>query len=951
MRVAIGSLGMLCLLSCGPAPRAEAPPRAPAKPPTSAADSFDGVKPAQYRLIPLRSGSRRVGELSDEQRLIAGRRVVDRGGSVQLADSVGAPDLVDGRELPAFAGGGFLFWSQRGLYRSRTFTGRLEPLSALSFNVAQVSFGPGFVLLRGHDGSMLALDGKTGRARAPAPPGLVDVAAAADGRVVLALELGRFSVSVDRGATFREVQDELGQPVQSLSAEPLGFVLQDGAIVTLSTQGELTNRGVPARSKPSPPWPGGESALEQAVAFGVRRGTHALVAQSAALVEVDLQSGKTVRTGPPLLPGAPKCELFEQGSELLMKCSTREALSILGQLESERPVLEQTFESTAQLVSGFEHLLVNRDCNGGQRPYTVCVRERGGSWRTVSAPESPPEAAKVAATPSARPAREPLELGYGFKADGHPVSFVRRGDKSGYRDLVSDRFVELKTEVSTGGPAETACRVEENGHVRCLGTTGPQQYGSDGSLQASPLGFSWIAKAGERALGFDPSGKLFQTEDWGRTWVAVAPPPQLTQRIDRSAQCGSAGCRLGGWLRLGWEQVPPEAHREPLVIAAPSLAERHRPVLTCAAQAEPRLVTARLPADASELRGFGVEGVAGDRFAMSLEMTAPLQTALGSMAQRGIIIGKRPLAAGSESYWLSSESLRLRFVEFFDTTASKRSASLSMAEWLRSVRLAGSSVPSFAFEDQLSFQGVPVLSAEPGKAMGMVMMLEQTPVWLTNGRAQPLALERAEGSEQVLGAVAEKGGALVVLLDDGSVVRYAQGATVKLFQMPADLGTASSHATPDALAVTPQGDVAVLRFSGGPDAPSASYPVLAYRPGKPPELLAPFASVVAAAEPACAGAAGYRAIVVGNQGWLKVARGPGVSREDEWGQSMLVRWSAERVCVEALEIADSSFAVGEESLYTRIAATFGAKPSASRQGFAPGIELLQPLSCQLERAR
>lgn len=199
-------------------------------------------------------------------------------------------------------------------------------------------------------------------------------------------------------------------------------------------------------------------------------------------------------------------------------------------------------------------------------------------------------------------------------------------------------------------------------------------------------------------------------------------------------------------------------------------------------------------------------------------------------------------------------------------------------------------------------------------------------------------------------AIAEKGGALTTLLDDGSVVRYLQGATTKLFQVPTDLGTASAHATVDALAITPEGEYAVLRFTAGSEAPSSDYPVLAYRPDEAPEALAPFTSVVPETDAACATAAGYRAIVLSNRSWLKVERGPAGS-DDDWGMVALVRWSKERVCLEALEIADSSFAVGDETLLTRISASFGAKPSASRQGFAPGVELLQPLSCALERAR
>jgi hypothetical protein len=940
MRVPLGSLGLWCALACAPVPAAHSPRAVARVRPSLLANTFDGTKAgSQYRLAPARANASRRGGLSDELRLMGGRRLVDSGGSVQLADTVASADLADGRELPGFAGSGFIFWNRAGAYRARTFTGRLEPLAALPFAVSHASFGPGFALLRGSEGSMRVLDLQTGKLRGPKPLGLIDVAAAADGRVVSALELGRYGVSLDRNATLREVQDELGMPVQSLSSDPLGFVLENGALVTLSSKGELLNRGTPSRAKPAALWPAGESALEQAVAFGVSRGARALVAQAAALAEVDLQSGELLRVGAQLLPGAPDCRLLEQGGELLMKCLTRDSLAVLGQLEGERAVLEQTFERSAQIVSAFGYLLVDRDCNGQARPYTVCVRERGGSWRTVTGNE------RKSTGPA--PAITPVVLGYGFKADGNVVAFVR-GAKTWYQDLGNDQTVELEGNLTLEPAEQAACRIEKDGLLRCLAPDGPAWFGPDGKLRPSPLDFTWVAGAGEHALGFDHAGKLFQSDDWGKTWVEVALPPQMDQRIDRNARCSAVGCRFGGWLRMGWEAVSPETRRTPETVALPNLLEPARRALACSGQAEPKLQVAR-PLVEGEPRGFGVEVVPAGRFVMNLETTAPTQTSLGAFGLRGMISGAAPRASTDtslEQFWIAGEGLRFRFVDYFDTKPSKAQATLSLSAWLRSFSLVGSAQPSFSFEDQLTFQGVPVLSPEIGKAAGMIVMLEQSPVWVTANKALPLALERSTGSESVNGAIAEKSGALVLLLDDGSVVRYAQGSTTRLFQVPANLGTANVQAHPDALAITPQGEVAVLRFSGS-DAPNAEYPVLVYRPGKAPEALAPFASLGAAGSPGCATPSGYRAIVLANQSWLKLLRGAGQTIDDDWGLTALVSWSAERVCVEALELADASFVVGDQALLTRVAAVFGPKPSAVRLGFGPGVELRQPLTCEL----
>jgi hypothetical protein len=957
MRVTTAWLGLLSLMACGPAPRVQ-PPLPAAKPPAaSLPNAIDGARPSQYRLIPLRAGKARpLGELRDELRLLHGRRIVERGGQLELADTVAVDALTEGRELPAALGGGFLFWNGPAVYRSRTFTGRLEPQAMLPFSVGRASFGPDFVLLRGLEGDLHPLDIPGAKARRAVPVGLMDIAAAADGRVVMALELGRYVVSTDGNVTQREVQAELGQPVHSLSSEPLGFVLQSGTLIELSPRGELLDRGAPRRGKPVLPWPRGESALEQAVAFGVLRGTRALVAQSASVVEVDLESGKVLKTGPQLLPGDPACQLFEQGSELLMKCSTRDALSVLGQVHTDRPVLEQTFDAQTQLISGFEHLLVNRDCAGAERPYTVCVRKSGGVWHTVSAPAPKPVA--PAPTPQ-RPdpaVRDAIQLGYGFKANGNAISFVRRGDVSGYRDLVTEQFVALKDEVATGGNAELACRVEENGSVSCLGNTGPQRFGPDGTSRASLLDFTWVESSGERALGLDYRGALFQSDDWGRTWSQVAAPPQLPPPgVDQSAQCSAVGCRFGGWLRVGWEHVQPAAQRAPEVVALPSLVESPRPGLVCTALAEPNLLVRRPPAEQGRVRGFGTESAPSDHFIMPIEMTAPPQFALGELASRGMMSGQRPADSSDGSVpagWVSNSRLRFLFVDYFDTRATKRSANLNVAAWLRAVRLAGGGAPHLVFEDQLGLQPVPVLSVEPGKTSGMTVSLEyQSAVWFSNGRAWPMAIDGQDNARVVTSSLSEKSGALVALLGDGSVVRYANGAVQRLFRLPAESDALSVHAAADALAVTPEGEYSVLRFTGSSEAPDVEHPLLAYRAGKPLEVLAPFSSVLPASDAACRAPAGHRAIVLASRPWLKVAHYSADENDKNWGFSALVRWSTERVCVEALEVAAAPFAVGHESVQTRIVATFGAKPSASRQGFAPGVELVQALRCTLERPR
>jgi hypothetical protein len=105
----------------------------------------------------------------------------------------------------------------------------------------------------------------------------------------------------------------------------------------------------------------------------------------------------------------------------------------------------------------------------------------------------------------------------------------------------------------------------------------------------------------------------------------------------------------------------------------------------------------------------------------------------------------------------------------------------------------------------------------------------------------------------------------------------------------------------DALGRAADGEIAVLRF--GEDVHSAGRPALAYRPGKPPLALAPWSSAVAATDPVCAGDAGYHAIVVVDQSWLELGS-EGLTTRDQ-GMTAAVRWSAEHVCVEAVEVVEA----------------------------------------------
>ena len=154
---------------------------------------------------------------------------------------------------------------------------------------------------------------------------------------------------------------------------------------------------------------------------------------------------------------------------------------------------------------------------------------------------------------------------------------------------------------------------------------------------------------------------------------------------------------------------------------------------------------------------------------------------------------------------------------------------------------------------------------------------------------------------------------------------------------------------PLALAIGPQGALAVLRLPSASEPASAGDPALLLPlGGGPPLALAPWSTLVSADDPACRGdASGYRALIHTASPWLRL-RGAPNARDPVGVMSARVRWGASRVCLEALELPEAvrPQRSGEE-LETEIVVRFLGPGGAGRVAFSPGAELHQPLSCTL----
>lgn len=879
---------------------------------------------SQYRLVPLTVETRQQLDFGDDGlRLYGGIRITERSGQRELADTFAEPAINSGRRLPDFAGGGFLFWSDFAIFRAETFLGRLQPLRGMTSALEHVALGPGYLV--GHQGNeRWFFDAKTGAPVTPRPLDLTDVAAAGDGRVVTALQFERFAVSLDNNHTMREVHGEVGTGIERISEEPLGFVLDGGVIVELRPDGSLVKNGYQARPTADLRWPARDSPLERAVSAGVLRGEErALAAVGSAVAEVDLRSGKLLSVGPELLPGNPECELFEQGTELLMQCRDDRQVTVLSKLQSRAPTIEQTFRAPAVLMVDKSRALVDMSCEGQHQALSVCVREPSGVWKTVSAP-----AAAVAAAP--------VVVSYGFKHDGGIVAFVSH-EEQGQADPSRQGYISLDTGKLTafGGTlplryqlAGAVCGVENDGGVCCLSPSGPLLFPAGDERKPTPMTFAWLGSHLERVLAVDHLSQAFQSEDGGKTWVHV-DAPKLAQPPSRRDRCSAVGCKLDGWLRIGWQARAPQPRPQPSLVIGASARGEERPRLVCAFKRD----VSQTPSPFAHPQTPAYDGKPHPFFADIDAM--PVGNSYYSESTRGFLSGRDP---GDTSKPLNG-SFDFRFLDFFDVTAKPRRARVDASAMQKAALLSGADPPSV--DPSSSLKVVPVLAREPGVTNGFVAQISSTLVWVRDGQA--LVLPPGRSLHRASSVLAESQDELVVLMADGSVLKLSKGLVAPLFRVPGVL----SHLVSDALGRASDGELAVLRFSE--DVPSAQRPALAYRPGKPPLLLAPWNTAVAATDPACAGDAGYHASIVVSQSWLDLGS-DGLASRDQ-GMTAAVRWSPERVCVEAVEVGEAGAVQMDPPPQLRVVARFAPTPGAVRLATIDGVDLRQTLACELQPPR
>jgi len=191
---------------------------------------------------------------------------------------------------------------------------------------------------------------------------------------------------------------------------------------------------------------------------------------------------------------------------------------------------------------------------------------------------------------------------------------------------------------------------------------------------------------------------------------------------------------------------------------------------------------------------------------------------------------------------------------------------------------------------------------------------------------------------------------LTLVRDDGCstrVLALGQRSAQRLFALPKRPTNVGCPPNRDVLALGPDGKIGVIRTPSGAVPATEKDPALLLLPGQPLVPLAPWSTLLPASAEACKqDAAGYRTILMTEGSWLNVVDG-GVSVPGERGMMAMVRWSKERVCLEAVEVDGGAWEPAQQQLTTTVVARFDDTPVAARTAVARGMELRIPLACTL----
>jgi len=947
--------------------------------------------------LPL-GGAGSLGLVVDRARIVVGR------GEPHVAGDAPETPIVGAARVPARLKGGFLFWTDAVVYRASTFDGRLEPVARFAGGIQGVAFAARSVVVRTRNGERWGLGLPGGERIAVEPAGAVDVQALDDGRALAFDADGAVYASTDAGGHWSAITAHVKSTPERVAVidDELWLLESGGGAVRLEADGRIASFDKSPEAKPlemrprDPRWRGTDAPLRSVFHNGAAvDDTTALVVEQGDLVRVDVRTGEIVSTVVGRLPPDARCQAVPTANDVLFACVSRAggaagygnatSFVVSHTLSGDAPVIEQSFGATGGFFASDDGgLAFAGSCSGGAATSgNVCVRQPGGTWQEYDVSGL----ATDAGTTMVSVAR------WVPRADGHAVALVS-DPLAGIYDPRSGSFEELgddAREVIGGGSpvmhgarfrrphgfmgrlVDDAWTFSPTGSLRAWARGGGAIEIVDRRLTRSPYVLD-LATSGARALGRTKEGRFYQSTDHGATWTEVAAPPSGAAGGELR-DCSSAGCDLGGFYRVGWAVRPPrpEAPVEP-ARPAPDV-RRTAPVeLACRPMGPAQTKVLRRTDVSPEDLGLGgamrlptsseraeVELV---RVTLPRGIVHPLHDPpMGDSdnpALRALLSGPGTThdsdiisVAGPNK---NPAALRrtLSFVPAFDPGAPVRRATIAMSDVIAVGRAAGMTTEEILADDMTeSGEIVMVTPQDPNgasdlafhNARGLVAHVR------ANERVR-LAMRLSAQNEATLVSgvsLAADEAAFLELEGTGAghVFKAGPPGVTDLFDVSAALADPALYpANPDALAIGPRGDLAVVRTPSGSDPPSVADPALLLVPGQPPAPLAPWSTLRFADDVSCK-EPGYRTTLQVIAPWIRVVA-PELRVEDV---PMLarVKWNDKRVCLEGVEVKlpDVSVRVpGTGGDVMRFASWLVSRGSSfARIAVSEGIEWRQPLEC------
>lgn len=759
-----------------------------------------------------------------------------------------------------------------------------------------------------------------------------------------------------------------------------------------------------------PRWRGGDYALRTAIRSGVAIDeSTALVLEGGDLYRIDTRTGDVLSVVTGRLPPDASCQGMAVPGDVLFACISRASNNaasfvVSHTLGGDGPSIEQTFgQANLQFYASDDGGLVyggpcsSAPASGASNVATACVRLPTGTWeerdlsaivtdagvgpgdvqvarwipradgRVVALVTEPQPGLYDPGTGTLTPVAEELRALVGRSYyPGRPGYRMRYSKHSGgFFYLIDSTWSFLGTTLHGASPSGESLEILE-----------------DGRLKPSPYGFESVFSF-QLGVGRSKDGRLYQTSDHGASWTEVAAPPTGMDSLELLA-CSSVGCDFGAFYRLGWQLRPP--HAEPAVKNAPSApaVRRARGVeLSCrssGALVQKLLTRTDSSPDDLGLGAMRLPTTSEKNEWLFVRMPTPRGIASAwsfggdgggdgetSPSLRVLLSGFSTTKDDNDTLVVNGPTkniLSLRrgvsYVPPFDPTGRVVRGGILLSEVVAAGRRAGMTTDEILANDPTENGSPFSITPQDANAASDIGLHEPSTglVAVFRGERPRLSVrtQNQNGSSPVaVSGVALPGDETAILETEANgaishVYKVGPGGLVDLFDVT---GVSDMYhlANPDALAVGPKNELAIIRTPSGSEPPSTFDPAYAVVQGGPATQLAPWSTMKLADDPACkSDPGGYRTTVQAVGPWIRVTN-PEIKVEDA---PMLarVRWTANHVCVEGFEVKmpplNLSIKASGTSITTTTSTWLVAKGGTfARVSVAEGIEWRQPLECTI----